>query len=121
MAKNIDETTDIIPIHQWTHDGEYVLIVKCINRDGTAHNGFVWPESGPVKPEYWSREADCESGGLFGWPWGMGIGDGRNPDACAKWIVFRAKPENVIRIEPGPKVKAVPGDDGELPEAVFCG
>jgi hypothetical protein len=121
MAKNIDETTDIIPVHQWTHDGKYVLIVKCLNRDGTTHNGFVWPESGPVKPEYWSRRADCESGGLFGWPWGMGIGYERKPDACAKWIVFRAKPENVIRIEPGLTVKAVPGDDGELPEVVFCG
>jgi hypothetical protein len=121
-SKSTKSKLKSIPVHQWTHDGDYVLIVKCINRDGTTYGGFVWPESGPVKPDYWSRTPDCNSGGLFGWPWGMGIGDGRTPDACAKWIVFRAKPENVIKInDNGLKVKAVPGKDGELPEVVFYG
>ena len=107
------------PIHQWTHTGKQVLLVKCINRDGTSYGGFVWPKSGPVKPDKWSREPDCESGGLFGWPWGMGIGEGREPDACAEWIVFAALPENVIDVSG--KAKAVPGEYGTLPEIVYRG
>lgn len=66
------------PIHQWTHKGDSVLLVKVLNRDGTTHRGFIWPKEGPVKPDKWSRVPDCKSGGLFGWPWGMGIGDGKD-------------------------------------------
>ena len=107
-------------IHQWTDDQGYVLLVKCLNRDGTAFNGFIWPKSGPVEPEVWSRAPDCDSGGLFGWPWGLLVGDGRFPDACAPWLVFRAKPENVIDIG-GSKAKAIPGENGDLPEVVYYG
>ena len=110
----------IPPIHQWTNGGEYVLILKCVKRDGTGHGEFLWPKSGPVTNPYWSRDPTCDSGGLFGWAWGMGIGEGRDPDACAPWIVFRAKPENVILVD-SVKVKAVPGEDGEEPEVVFYG
>ena len=110
---------EIPPIHQWTHTGDRVLLVKCINRDGTSYNGFVWPKEGPVKPEEWSRDPTCESGGLFGWPWGIGCGEGRDPDACADWIVFSVKPENVI--DCGGKSKAVPGEDGDLPLVVYRG
>ena len=110
-----------IPIHQWTHDGNRVLLVKCINRDGTSHGGFIWPKSGPVKPEKWSRGDDCGSGGLFGWAWGVHCGIGRDPDACAEWIVFSALPENVILVD-GDKSKAVPSEDEKtLPEVVYRG
>ena len=115
----MNETTDTAvdtktpPVHQWTHDGKRVLLVKCVNRDGTSHDGFVWPKSGPVLPTTWSRDATCESGGLFGWPWGMSIGAGRDPDAVAAWIVFSARPENVIPVGTDGKVKAVPGEDGD--------
>ena len=111
-----------IPIHQWTHYGDKVLLVKCLNRDGTAYNGFIWPKEGPVDPGKCGREATCNSGGLFGWPWGLHIGDGRNPDACATWIVFAANPENVIgEIDGDRKAKAVPGEGGELPEVIYYG
>ena len=104
---------------QHTDKDGFVLLVKCLNRDGTGHNNFKWPEAGPVQNHFWSRKADCDSGGLFGWPWGFGM-DGREPDACATWLVFRAKPENVIDLSG--KAKAVPSDDGkELPEVVFYG
>jgi hypothetical protein len=109
------------PIHQWTHDSDRVLLVKCLNRDGTAYGGFIWPKEGPVKPDKWSRNPDCDSGGLFGWAWGLHCGIGRDPDACAEWIVFAALPENVILIE-GDKAKAVPSDDEKiLPEVVYRG
>src|SRR5437870_2908397 len=109
------------PVHQWTHTGDRVLLIKCLNRDGTTHNGFVWPKEGPVKPVNFSRKPDCESGGLFGWPWGMGVGDGRYPDALAEWIVFSAKPENVILVENGLKAKVVPGNDGDCAVVVYRG
>jgi len=114
-------TPSIPEIHQWTNGGEKVLLVKVLNRDGTTYGGFKWPNVGEsVKPDNWSRKPDCKSGGLFGWPWGVFIGDGKDPDACAEWIVFAAKPENVIQI--GAKAKAVPSDDGkELPEVVYRG
>ena len=88
-----------VPIHQWTNGGEYVLFLKCVNSDMTSYGGFVWPESGPVAPDKWSREPNCESGGLFGWPWGFGIGSGRVPDATARWLVFQAKPEDVVWVD----------------------
>jgi hypothetical protein len=107
--------------HQWTNGGEYVLIVKCLNRDGTSYSGFVWPKAGPVKNDFWSREPTCSSGGLFGWPWGFFVADGRDPDALAPWLVFKARPENIIGNIEGPKCKAVPGENGELPEVVYYG
>ena len=108
--------------HQHVNTDGYVLIVKCLNRDGTSHNGFIWPKSGPVDNPHWSRDATCSSGGLFGWPWGFGIGDGKNPNATHPWLVFRAKPENVIgEIEGDVKCKAVPATDGSLPEVVYYG
>ena len=108
------------PPHQWTHDGEHVLILKCVNADMTSHNGFVWPQSGPVRPDTWSRNPDCESGGLFGWPWGLSFGDGKQPQYDGKWIIFRAHPADVILV--GGKCKAVPNDDkGRCPEVVYCG
>ncbi|MCC6580968.1 MAG: hypothetical protein IT440_11055 [Phycisphaeraceae bacterium] len=113
-------TSEMVPdIHLHTDDDGYVLLVKCLNRDGTAHGGFIWPKSGLVDPGVCSREPTCESGGLFGWPWGLFMGDGRNVDPIAEWRVFRARPENVIAI--GDKAKAVRGADGLLPEVIYSG
>ena len=108
-----------VPIHQWTHDEGYVLLVKVVNPDGTSYGGFQWPDSGPVAPAQWSREPTCNSGGLFGWPWGLHINTGKIGRATDRWIVFRAKPSNVIAADG--KAKAVPGEDGELPEVLFAG
>ena len=100
--------------HQWTNGGDKVLILKCVNSDRTSHGGFVWPESGKVKPKSWSDTPDCESGGLFGWAWGICFGDGKEPDYSGKWIVFSANPEDVVLLGGG-KVKAACG------EVVYCG
>ena len=114
------ETTEIIPLHQFADKDGYVLLVKCVNADMTSYGGFVWPESGPVRPTMWERDNACDTGGLFGWPLGVGIGIGKDPLPNGKWIVFRALPENVLAIEYG-KANAIPGDDGALPEVVYCG
>ncbi|SFH98378.1 hypothetical protein [Planctomicrobium piriforme] len=115
------ETEQVItPRHQWTNGGDKVLILKVVNNDLTSHGGFVWPKSGPVRPAKFSREPDCSSGGLFGWAWGFGLGEGKFPDFGATWIVFAAHPDDVIDL--GDKVKAVPNDEAcRCPEVVFCG
>ena len=101
------------PAHKWTHDGKKVLLVKCVEADGTSYGGFVWPESGHVEPDNWSDEPTCESGGLFGWPWGIGIGCGKLPDYKGRWIVFAASPDEVVDL--GDKCKARCG------EVIYCG
>ena len=77
--------------HEHIDKEGFVLIVKCLSVAGTGHGGFQWPKSGPVVNHHWSRQPDCASGGLFGWPWGMGIGDGKAPNATCPWLVFRAR------------------------------
>jgi hypothetical protein len=53
------------PIHQWTHAGNRVWIVKNVSPNGESYNGFKWPlEVGAVvKPLNFSRKPDCASGG----------------------------------------------------------
>lgn len=115
-----------IPIHQWTHKGDRVFIVKTVLPDGKSKNGFQWPLTvgASVKPKKCSRKVFCESGGLFGWPWGIGVGDGKDPNALHTWIVFSVKPENVIGdIEGGQKCKAVTdeNDDNECARIEYVG
>ncbi len=121
MKSNPIKTPERIEPHQWTNGTDYVLICKCLNSEGEGYNHFKWPKMGPVENDRWSRDATCDSGGLFGWPWGFSIGDGKAPNACHRWLVFRAKPSNVIGQIEGEKCKAVPGKDGELPEVVYYG
>jgi hypothetical protein len=101
-AKSMSETT---PIHKWTNGGTEVLIVKCVNKDGTSYDGFRWPlEVGAVvNPEIWDPVARCGNG-LHGWPWGLALGDGKDIDWTATWIVFGAAPDDVIDL--GGKCKA---------------
>jgi hypothetical protein len=88
----------LIPIHQWTHKGDKVLLVKCVDRDGKGHKGFQWPKSGTVRPDYCSMEPNCDSGGLFGWAWGLNIGGGKDPDYHGCWIVLAAAPALVVEV-----------------------
>lgn len=105
------------PIHQWTHDGDRVLLVRC-GRDG--YGGFVYPTSGPVccpkaaANREAARKPTCNSGGLFGWPWGVGIGEGKIPQYDADWPVISARVEDVIAVDG--KAKVI----GPC-EVVYCG
>ena len=91
--------------HQWTHDGREVMLVKCVGKDGTSYNGFRWPlEIGAtVEAPDWDAKAECGHG-LHGWPWGLHIGDGKDPDWSSTWIIFGALPAEVIDL--GGKCKA---------------
>ena len=111
MSKH-QPTNPMKQIHKFTHNGDRVLLVKCVPPDGKTYSGFQWPLTigAKVVPVKHSREATCDSGGLFGWPWGLGIGDGKSPRADWIWLVFSAKPENVIGEIEGPKAKVVPDE-----------
>lgn len=93
--------------HEWTHDADTVLLVKCLNRDGTSHNGFKWPQVGEtIEDARWDGKPTCDGGGFFGWPWGFGVGDGREANAIADWIVFAALPVDIIGFGQNQKAKA---------------
>ena len=92
------------PIYQWTNGGSKVLLIKCVRKDGTSHDGFQWPKSGHVKSPNWAPEPTCESGGLFGWPWGVGIGVGKSPDYTGIWVVFAADPSTIVWLDGKAKV-----------------
>ena len=108
-----DDTRETCPVHKWTDDDGWVLLVKCVNAAMTSYGGFQWPTSGIVKPETWDPRPVC-GGGLHAWPWGLGIGDGS--ELKPLWLVLRARPENIVgSIEGGLKCKA-----SEV-EVVYCG
>ena len=94
-----------IPAHQWTHDGSEVLLVKCVAPDGTSYGTFMWPLTvgAIVEAPDWTHDASC-GGGLHGWPWGLAVGDGKDPDWTAMWLVFGATPDHVVDL--GGKGKA---------------
>jgi len=100
---------DPIAIARWTHDGDEVLILKCVPRDGRAYNGFVWPLTVGAAVEAPDFDAAPACGnGLHGWPWGFAIGDGRDPDwRDGQWLVFGSQPADVVDL--GGKVKARAG------------
>jgi hypothetical protein len=92
------------PIGKWTHDGEDVLIVRFCRKDGS--NGSDHPFQYPttvgetVTCPDWDPSEKC-GGGLHGWPWGMFIGDGKNPEWDALWQVYAAKPADVANCDSG--------------------
>ncbi|MBV8781905.1 MAG: hypothetical protein JO353_10950 [Phycisphaerae bacterium] len=92
------KTTNRIAVrpHTWTDGGDKVLILRRCNKDGSSSHGFVWPKSGPVEAADFNTLRAC-GGGLHGWPWGMGLGEGSDYDIIGdEWKVFAAKAEDVI-------------------------
>jgi len=93
------KTTDITPACKWTNGGTEVLILKCVDRDGKSYGGFQWPLTvgKTVTAPDWNRKAECGSG-LHGWPWGLSMGDGKDPQWDGAWLVFGAQPSGVINL-----------------------
>ena len=89
--------TSLDQAHQWTHTGDEVLILRCINKDGTSYNGFVNPmkvgES--IKPDTWDPDPVCGDG-IHGWAWGLGLGDGKDPQWDGIWQVAGCLPKDVV-------------------------
>jgi hypothetical protein len=100
--------SSIVPRHQWTNGGAEVLCVKCVSSDGLTYGGFRWPLTvgAEVVAADWNTTPEC-GGGLHGWPWGFSIGDGKEPNWSATWLVFGALPADVVDL--GGKCKAQRG------------
>lgn len=101
MAKSV------IPAHQFTHDGMEVLVVRCTAANGKSHGGFQNPETvgETIEAPDWDGKNSC-GGGIHGWPWGLGIGDGKDPDYHGRWYVIGVNPKDIIgNIEKGAKCK----------------
>ena len=93
----IDVKTKLQPC-QWTNGGKHVLIVRCINPDGTSRGGFKNPTTVGAQVEAldWNPTPEC-GGGIHGWPWGFFLGQGK---ACewqrGLWQVYAVLPEQII-------------------------
>jgi len=103
----MDNEKAIIPVHQWTNGGEDVLVLRFVGKDGKSYNGFQHPlvigES--VTAPDWNPAPIC-GGGIHGWAWGIGMGEGKDPDWDALWQVYACRPEDITgEIEHGQKVK----------------
>ena len=84
---------DLIAPHRWTDESGKVLILRKCYADGTSPERyhFRWPTSGYV-------EATPKSPGLFGWPWGIGLGNDMPIDVLMDlWIVFAADPSETCQ------------------------
>jgi hypothetical protein len=111
-----------VPVHPhtWTDGGDKVLILRRIDANGTSNsqrlvNGqsvtrepFRWPDgiNVEVQCDDWDPRPVC-GGGLHGWAWGMGLGDGADYDIIAdRWLVLAADPADVVgELEKGWKCK----------------
>ena len=92
------QTAPFVEPHQWTNGGDKVLILRRCNPDGTSSHGFTWKMNvGDVNesPD-WDETCKC-GGGLHGWPWGMGLGQGSDFDIIHDtFLVLAASPQDVV-------------------------
>ena len=106
----MSENTALQP-HQWTNGGDEVMILRRIPKDRKTYNGFLWPTGVGTAVECQDWQATGKGpvcgGGLHGWPWGFGLGDGSDYDIINDvWLVIGAKPDDVIgELEKGWKCK----------------
>lgn len=85
------------PRHQWTNGGKEVLILRYVDQTGKSYGGFQHPMKigETVTAPDWNP-AICCGGGIHGWPWGLSLGDGKEPDWSATWQVYGAIPEDIV-------------------------
>ena len=87
----------ITPRNQWTNGGDEVLIVRFVGEDGKSYNGFQHPMNvgETVTAPDWNIRAEC-GGGIHGWPWAFGLGEGKDCDWQAVWQVYGVKPADIV-------------------------
>jgi hypothetical protein len=86
---------------------EMALVLRTCAADMTAHGGFLWPASGPVKAPDWDPSPVCGHG-LHGLLWGEGNGQLLSWAPDAKWLVVEVPKSQVIALDGG-KVKSPAG------------
>jgi hypothetical protein len=70
----------IIPVHLWTNGGGRALMLRFVDNGHRSYNNFQWPKEigAEITAPDWNPLAVC-GGGFHGWPWGVGIGCGKDP------------------------------------------
>lgn len=86
---------------------ERALILRTCAADMTAHNGFIWPRSGPVEAPDWQATAE-RGNGLHGLLWGEGDGGLLSAAENAVWMVAEVMAAEVVDL--GGKVKVPRAD-----------
>ena len=91
----------IIPVHQWTNGGDEVLVVRFASKDGKSYKNFQHPMTvgESVTAPDWQVNRKC-GGGIHGWPWALGLGEGKDCEWSALWQVYGVKPEDIMQGEP---------------------
>ncbi len=84
-----------------------VLVLRTCAEDGSSHNGFKWPLSGPVEAKDWKPTKECGDG-LHGWLWGHGDWSLKNKAEKIHWLVVEVEQASLIDL--GGKVKYPKGN-----------
>ncbi len=98
LGQSIEPVT---PRHLWTNGGSEVLIVRFVAHDGTSREGFKHPivvgesVSAPDWDDPRYKGPKC-GGGIHGWPWAFSLGDGKECEWSALWLVYGVDPKDVV-------------------------
>jgi hypothetical protein len=97
--------------HTYVNSENKVLVLRCSKLDGNSSEGFIYPKSGLVKAPDWINNNRCGHG-LHGWPWGFGLGQGKEYNFIDfSWQVIAVSPENIVgELEDGNKCKFSEGE-----------
>ena len=94
----ITPSAETHPVHQWTNGGDRVLLLRFVNQQHRSYGEFQWPsEPGSIvtAPD-WNSKPVC-GGGVHAWPWGIGIGAGKDAVFTdALWQVVSAEPKDIV-------------------------
>jgi len=88
---------NVVPVHQWTNGGDEVLVVRFVSKDGKSYGGFQHPMNvgETVTAPDWSDDMRC-GGGIHGWPWAIGLGEGKECDWSALWQVYGVAAKDIV-------------------------
>jgi hypothetical protein len=91
-------------IEDYRNKNGLLLVVKCLEANGTGYGGYDWSPDHHDIGDKWDSEPKCDGGGYYGWPLGLGIGDGKQPNALHPWIVV-ALADDTPRVMIDQKIK----------------
>lgn len=75
-----------------------MLVLRTCDKDLKSHNGFQWPESGPVEAPDWNSIQMCGNG-LHGLANGVGNSDLLCWDLESKWLVVDVPEDTVVNLD----------------------
>jgi hypothetical protein len=90
--------SDIKP-SEFAIDGR-VLVLRFCAKDGSSGYGFRYPTTvgeAATCPD-WDPKPNCGNG-LHGWPWGLSMGDGKDPEWDALWQVYSVATADIVDLK----------------------